>query len=145
MTRSTLSFLAGTIVLATLGAALPAGADFFDGMPTGSIMGDYQALMGQFGGGMGVPGYGMGMQPSLTIGMPTTSFGDWYQYYHNQLMGLWAATGYGSLAGMGAMNGAWQNNSDARDFWATRWSQEYSLGKEPRRLDLPNHHVEYSW
>ena len=145
MKRTHTTFLAGIIAAALIGATLPAAAfDLTCGMPTGSIMGNYQNLMRQFGGSYGaVPDYGMGCQPSLTIGMPTTTIGDWYGHYHNQLMGLWAATGYGSLAGLGQMNGAYQNANGARNFWADRWAHEGIRGDEPITLDIQNRQVTY--
>jgi len=154
MKRLTLSILAGAIALTTLGMALPANADLFDGMPTGSIMGTYQDLMGMTpygnGGGFWPDVWGGSCMPdtfggSLMDGMPTRTFGDDYQYYYNGLMDLWAATGYGSLAGLGAMNGSFENAGEATRFWGGRWADEGILEKEPTYLDLPGHYVEYGW
>jgi len=146
MKRLTLSLLAGAIAVATLGLAVPANADLFDGMPTGSIMGNYAWLMNQtpygYGGDMYMPSFGGG---GLMEGMPTRTFAQDYNDYYNELMGLWAATGYGSLAGLGEMNGSFENAGEATRFWGGRWADEGMLEKEPTYLDLPGHYVEYGW
>jgi len=145
MKRTALTVVAAIAVVISLGAVAPASADLFDGMPTGSIMGNYAGLMNQtpygFSGGYLPDGFG----GSLMDGMPTRTFADDYNYYYNQLYSLWAATGFGSLAGLGEMNGTFQNAGDATRFWGGRWGDEGALGKDPRFLDVPNHYVEYWW
>jgi len=144
MKRTILKAVAAVAVVISLGVVAPASADFFDGMPGGSIMGGYAELMGQtpygFNGGC-LSGFG----GSLLEGMPTRTFADDYNYYYDQLYGLWAATGFGSLAGLGEMNGTFQNAGEATRFWGGRWGDEGALGKDPRFLDVPGHYVEYWW
>lgn len=147
MTR-TLSILAVSLTaFAMFSATLPATADLTWGMPGGSIMGNYADLMNQYGGGytpgLCLPGTGVPGDMSLMNGMPTVGIDQWYQYYHGQIMDLWAATGYGSLGILANNQGTYLDNGAARGFWADRWGHEAGRGDQPVYLDVPGRVVTY--
>jgi len=125
MKRTILKAVAAVAVVISLGAAVPASADLFAGMPGMSVMDTYNQIMGQFGGGMGQYPMMGGFGGGLMAGMPTTNI---MQDYYTPLPQLQALQAWGHANGMPyALPGTLGGYSDmpsASTYWGDKWAHE---------------------
>ncbi len=144
MKRTVLMIAVGITAAMTLAAVIPASADLFSGMPSMGVMGTYNQIMRQYGGGARGGG--------LMMGMPTTNI---MQDYNRLLPQLRALQAWGHANGMpyarpgtlgggfNAMNGAAAARNGATRYWGNKFSEEFLREQIPIYEDNAGHYTRY--